>query len=280
MNQYENLVVENVQISSDIDSNMGITQYSGTAIVLACLSENRLALENYDNTGYRIHPGAVVACRLLEELIHLLHSKSICEIGCGVGVLGVYVLKRAQNIRSFLFTDGNPETLRICQQNVGRNYKGQLSDSIFFEQFVWGSQNNAVSALFQRLPVKHFDVVIGSELMYYNTDVYSLVGAVKSLLLDDEIGDSPTPGLFIHAHVFRKDGQENELIQSLALVMNWTSAEIPIETFISEQDLGHHPHWYNVRCLISAAPSVITGLLTSNPRWVVFKPIQNEESCG
>jgi hypothetical protein len=141
-------------------------------------------------------------------------------------------------------TDGNADVITIAQQNLenaGLGSRRGGSGRASAHTFSWGASMCSSSSTGEAgLRLGGFDVVIGSELTYYNTDMALLVATVQGLLSDYTAGSSGSgeggsgsgggavravSGLFIHAHIFRKEGQEEELIQCFAVV-GWDSAEV------------------------------------------------------
>lgn len=98
-----------------------------------------------------------------------------------------------------------------------------------------------------------FDAVIGSELMYYKTDVSLLSATVKDVL-------APL-GVFIHTHHFRVSGLQQDLLESMESVGLVTLECNPVE-FLGEEDKRHHPEWLQIKCLISTLPGQADKLLT------------------
>ena len=112
------------------------------------------------------------------------------------------------------------------------------------------------------MPHPAFDVVIGCELMYYNTDINLLITTVMKL--------TNKQGLFIHAHVFRAPSQEQKLIDCLA-ELGWATLEIPHKEFLTKLELEQHIEWRRVRPLVSGPLSTIQVLAVKYPTWRVFQ---------
>lgn len=131
---------------------------------------------------------------------------------------------------------------------------------------------------------KPFDVIIGCELLYYRTNVEELLSTVLYLTnsskstnnkkrniirtdnsngcksIDKTENTNYNSGLFIHSHIFRRIGQDRELINYLA-EYNWITVEIPICGFVDKNEIDEHPEWYNVHCLISGPKARIYSIL-------------------
>ena len=241
---------------------------------LQCLSSNSLA---GDSTGLRVYSGSHVAIRQLIHFPEFVQGKRVVELGSGTGVFGILGCHFSLPTKLVL-TDGEERSLAIIQQNI--EYYRQFIPSVMIvttcNVLKWGDQKDILKTLqFSSAPPssieqEYFDVVIGCELMYFNTDVDNFISTVMALTNKN--------GLFIHAHVFRAPGQEQQLIDCLA-AHNWASLEIPHKEFISTHELGQHIEWRRVRPLISAPVSVIQELAILHPTWFVFQEeIVYEES--
>lgn len=108
-----------------------------------------------------------------------------------------------------------------------------------------------------------FDIAIGSELMYYKTDVSLLADTVADILTPD--------GIFIHTHHFRVDGLEMELMQTMASIGLQTLECDPVE-FLTVEDRTYHPEWLHIKCLVSAPPTLSDLLLLDYPFLKLFRP--------
>lgn len=253
-----------------------IVQFSGGAFHNACLQANSKV---DDSTGLRIHSGAHVAIRFLLKYPLLVSNQRICELGCGTGVYGL-VGTRGGSLSSHLtLTDGNAETVNLALKNVQLLASTSSESKISCRKLLWGSMD-AVDELFHyyKLPKEtskkpylsdhpsnhdevdtpfsrethHYDVVIGCELFYYRTNIEELLFTVIELTRSD--------GIFVHSHVFRRIGQDLELIKYLQ-GHNWVTYEIPVEHFIDQEELDEHPEWYHVHCLVSGSIDRMNALL-------------------
>lgn len=257
-----------------------IVQYAGGAFHNACLQANSKV---DDSTGLRLHSGAHVAIRFLIKNPQLISNQHICEVGCGTGVYGL-IGTRGGSISSHLtLTDGNTETVNLANKNVQLLASISMESRITCKQLLWGSKD-AVNELFQyhkaprETPEKSspssqgsvyhdevnpnimgkthfFDVVLGCELFYYRTNIEELIFTVMEL--------TNSTGIFVHSHVFRRVGQDVELINTLH-GYNWVTYEIPVEVFVDQVELDEHPEWHNVHCLVSGSFDRMNSLIESD----------------
>ena len=82
--------------------------------------------------------------------------------------------------------------------------------------------------------------------------------------------------MFVHAHIFRTQGQDKELINYLK-AKEWTSAIIPLHSFLTTSDTDCNPAWLNVTCLISGRCEDIESLLLLHADWKVFASVNEDE---
>jgi len=282
----------NLQLEAlHIDENtiIELNQLSGSAFQDACLERN--SNENEDNTGLRVHYGAHVACLFLRHLTKLLHNKRICEIGCGVGLLGLFVLKHL-NIHSIVLTDGNESACKLASMNISRYLSTQCKDGLLNDRVsdfkgiseVCVQKLSWSAADITNIKSQHqFDVVIGCELMYYNTDLDALAWTVSQLLLDSRSGNNDNTsngsnGIFLHAHIFRRSDQEQDLIDVFKK-FGLVTFEVPINSFIDPGTLALHSEYFRVRSLLTAESDVITALTITYPELTIvpFSPTYNYE---
>jgi predicted nicotinamide N-methyase len=269
-----------------------IIQLSGEAFQCACLQANSMT---DDSTGLRIHGGAHVAVRFLLRHPHLIDDMKVCEVGCGTGVYGLIGTRGGTISAHLALTDGNSAAVAIALQNSDQLVSLMNSSKVSCEKLLWGSvdcvedflgsldtvlsqhrnevdeqsakvspTSSATLSMPDAIEIenvtcrkRHFDVVIGCELFYYRTNIDELLCTVLRLTNNN--------GLFIHSHVFRRSGQDVELIEYLRC-WNWITAEIPIQRFVDQDELDEHPEWFNVHCLVSGPTDKILALLSAENR--------------
>lgn len=236
---------------------------------IECLSSN---LARGDSTGLRAYSGVHVAIRSLVKYPSLVDDKNVIELGCGVGAFGLLGTRTA--IPNFImFTDGEQRAIEILQKNIDHVKPNTATGVVSKQLLPWGDVGLIQGALDKCQAccnTRKFDVVLGCELMYFNTDLDLLVNTVLSL--------TSNTGLFIHAHLFRAPNQENQLIQTLA-EYGWTTLEIPSKLFLAAQELDQHVEWRRVRSLVSGPIDSMDKLAMEFPDWIPFQEeIQYDES--
>lgn len=248
----------------------------------SCLSINSTIR---DSTGLRVYAGCHVMIRFLVAYgDELVRDKRVVEIGSGVGLLGLVGMSLTKP-RMLVCTDGELGALRIIDKNIDILYRDEplRQESTCSRQLLWGDDQMIADVLIS--PSSYcdpestsscsyscsmaFDVVIGCELMYYRTDIQSLVDTVLKLT-----GEG---GMFVHGHLFRAPNQEQHLIQCLR-VLGWDTVEAPVSEFIDATELNHHIEWYRVRCLVSAPSAVVSSLLATHSSWFVFEATSSHDA--
>lgn len=254
----DSFVLENIYIG---DECISLYQLPSKTFNEACNNVNN----NFeDNTGLRVYLGCFCCIQFLQKIKKFVMNKDVIELGCGSGALSLIGLRNLEPA-SITLTDGNQSAINLCKMNVelikplSNCQVLNLSWDESVENFGMKYNNN-----------KKFDVIIGSDLMYYSTDVGQLLKIMLSLTnLND--------GIFISAHVFRRSGQKQEMIDYLKM-NDWTTIQVPIEYVASHIDLLQHPDWYSTCCLISSSTNNIAKILIENPSWLLFK--EEDESEG
>lgn len=202
-----------------------------------------------DNTGLRIYTGANALIRLLGHCKDVCDGKCILELGCGTAAVSI-CLNSLYSTTLLIATDGNKEALEIAALNCCLN----CPEKIVCMPLSW-TLSVDINAVQQLCP--SFDVLIGSELMYYSVNVTELVTVVSTLSAPD--------GLFLHAHIFRKHGQFAELVRSFVAV-GWSTLLVDIDSFIAADELTDHPEWYSIKALVSGPPQALRRFEQACPR--------------
>lgn len=236
-----------------------VYQTSSSEYLDICLFKNS---NNDDSTGCRVYVGAHVLIRFLTSSIgfRLTNDRSVVELGCGTGIVGILGFK-LNHFRNIVISDGNSKACSITSLNLAKfNYQNDAS--IRCCNFPWTNSSALLSDMFESYNSGNpFDVVIGSELVYYRTDMELLIATV--------IGLTNFNGIFIHSHLFRDAEQEKLMIDTLKL-HEWITAAIPLHIFTTPEEIRIHPHWSNVCTLISGPDCMIRELIVNNPFWSEF----------
>lgn len=247
--------------------SLPIYQITQSAFNTACDSKRNASADNLgasDSTGKRIYSGTYVVIRFFHRIRELFSTeedaKSVVEIGCGTGTVGA-ILSRTCNLHRLLLTDGNTDTLTIAHKNMMRLSGCQVGVNVNIAPLYWPETiPNSVTihpeilSLFEKYNnAQPFDIVLGTELMYYTTDIAQLFSTFRQLT-----GHKHT-GIFFHGHVFRRSDQILEWLKETAKY-NYVTMEIPPNAILTRQELSEHPEWYRVRVLFTAHQSMVSTI--------------------
>jgi predicted nicotinamide N-methyase len=104
-------------------------------------------------------------------------GKSVCELGCGLGVVSILVAKMMCDFPSsqvVVATDGDDDTLALLQRNIDET---SVSSHCRAEKLCWGDHT-----LFLEKYEDGFDVLLGADIIYEAGQVASLMSTVAVLL--------------------------------------------------------------------------------------------------
>jgi hypothetical protein len=148
-----------------------------------------------------------------------------------------------------ILTDGNEETLGITVANITALLP-EL-DTVSAMRLSWGSVDDLEEV---RLGAcrSYFDVVLGCELMYYSTEVEAFVAVTTTL--------AGQHGVVLHAHIFRKHGQLEDLL-SCFIRAGYCTYTVDLESFIDKAELAEHPDWLSCRVLLSGDKIAVHTIL-------------------
>ena len=121
--------------------------------------------------GLHIWEAGIVLGRYVYFNTHLFENKKIIELGTGVGIVGISVLKYCK-AKSIEFTDYKEEILNNALANVKKNNAGKL-----------GICKGTILDWKDYGKVKEkYDVIVGSDLIYSGAPVVELASLMDKLL--------------------------------------------------------------------------------------------------
>eukprot|EP00455_Lapot_gusevi_P041598 TRINITY_DN4841_c0_g2_i1.p1 TRINITY_DN4841_c0_g2~~TRINITY_DN4841_c0_g2_i1.p1 ORF type:complete len:276 (-),score=41.00 TRINITY_DN4841_c0_g2_i1:172-999(-) len=212
-----------------------------------CSSENE-SFGQSCNTGLRVFAGASAMCWFLLRHSHLVLNKKVVELGCGCGLSGIMAARFAQEV---CLTDGQQTTLDLAAENTRNIAPCRVSTALFDWSSLQALDQSLESLRQQIEPI--FDVVIGTELMYFRVDVECMLRAAHSLMHDRS--------LFLMTHCNRlTDG--NQKLHDAARDLNMWVAFVPLLAFLSKEEIAKYG-WSNVECCVlgKGDPALMCELL-------------------
>jgi len=171
---------------------------------------------------------------IISWYITLLNMEYIIQSSAYRSLLLIFVASRVVRPNILYLTDGNPSSVELAAEN-GRS----LSQDCVSLKLDWENSEDFHTLLSSS--GRAFDVIVGSELLYYRTDPKVLVEALNRVATESAV--------FVHSHVIRVSGQGQELVSQLE-ASGWETYEIPID-LVAGEELAHHSEWHSARCLLS-----------------------------
>lgn len=228
-----------------------------------------------DSTGLRVYVGSNVFVRFLHAYASVIFAGDVerdgIELGGGVGLNTVALNRCNINFRSLICTDGNSRAVEIAKKNISIKTETSSGTMMSCAELLW-NELEVENFMAER---DRFQVVYGSELFYYQTDVESLIRTVLRLADKEQ-------GMFISTHIFRVDGQEELVIDSLRRIGGWEAYVVPIDAFVSNHELEGQPGWYNCRTLVCGSPALLENLISRGGKqtesWRAYSDVLKEES--
>jgi tRNA A58 N-methylase Trm61 len=157
----------------------------------------------------------------------------VLELGGGIGACGLLLAKHHE-AASIVVTDGEPMALEIAKKNrqrLGVEKNAQV------QQLLWNVDSSKVM---DQLGRQHsFDYVVGSDLLYYKTDVHALFATIASTC---------QTAAFLPAIV--RSQELPHRIFELAETYGFTVKTLEVSRFISEKHMDTIVAWYNIRFFV------------------------------
>jgi len=123
-----------------------------------------------DMSGKMLWPGSMVACEFIVNHQSWFQSKTVLELGSGVGLTGLVLSKICNSV---ILTDRNMDSLKLLKQNLSNNEVSNCS----CEQLEWG---NDLQQLKQKYP--NVDHIFGADIIYSPDTMPGLWETVNELL--------------------------------------------------------------------------------------------------
>ncbi|CAF0766654.1 unnamed protein product [Didymodactylos carnosus] len=173
-------------MANDCEQDWNHTDNNQTVII-----RQTTALLSQGNTGLSIWPSAIYLANYLMKNGYLLRNKQILELGSGVGILGLSLLKYIIDIRTFVFSDYSDHVLNLLRQNLSINFP-QL-DCCANNEWTIRSENDHTKVQieeldwnqYDKLTTDLYDLIIASDVIYDPSIIESLIKTLKKLLINN-----------------------------------------------------------------------------------------------
>ena len=188
----------------------------------------------WNSTGLKLWRSSHYLCQhLVNEEAELLQDENntnlrVLEVGSGLGRCGLLAHSLSHDNATTVLTDGDTDTLKQLRQNVSTNTSAG-DDTITCKQLLWGEQHAKDYLSQQPNGKKHFDLILGSDLIYVQSVIQPLFETVRTLLCTHENAK------FLMAHCSRREGNEVEL----SMVLDAAKEEgFEYEELIEDDDIS------------------------------------------
>ncbi|KAG8193464.1 hypothetical protein JTE90_023716 [Oedothorax gibbosus] len=163
-------------LSEQVDDNEGYFSYKINEVDTITLQENTSFVAE-STTGLQTWEASKYLSEWCIKNHFVLENKSILELGSGIGLLGITVLKFCSPSK-YMFSDKSWAVLNKLAANIKINFENADNLPIEQHQLVWTTMNDEDA---QRLLP---DVILGADLVYDADMIESLVHALKTTLLN------------------------------------------------------------------------------------------------
>jgi len=183
---------------------------SDSDIVLELKGFHEDSEQIWNSTGLKLWRSSHYLCQhLVNEEAELLRDENntnlrVLEVGSGLGRCGLLAHSLSHYNVTTVLTDGDTDTLKQLRQNVSKNTSAS-DEKITCKQLLWGEQHARNYLSQQSDEKKHFDLILGSDLIYVQSVIRPLFETVRTLLCTHENAK------FLMAHCSRREGNEVEL---------------------------------------------------------------------
>lgn len=139
------------------------------------------------STGQTEWPAGRLLCDFLQTAdgAALLRGKRTCELGSGLGLVGLVSAAVAGPKGSVLLTDGDDRCVARACANAQRNHKPGVDGNVSFAELRWGNRERDAAVLSAHGGC--FDVIVGGDIVYEAAHVADLFATVGRLLRRDGV---------------------------------------------------------------------------------------------
>jgi hypothetical protein len=213
----------------------------------------------FDGTGTRLYSGAKAFIRFSRTFPKIFDDCDIIELGAGIGACGLLLAKQQTTKGRVVVTDGEPVTVEIAKQNrellFGLKPEECNHDSklVHCQLLKWSEIPDQVIEQLSDVPSRvasisegpTFKYVIGTDLLYFKTDVKALVATALALLGNSE---KEQGAIFLPALI--RAAALGERLVELAAIHSLEISTLNIRQFTAEEHLESMVGWYNIHFLV------------------------------
>ena len=237
-----------------------------------CASDSPEFQRGTDATGLRVYSGAKVLCSLLlflmdasPEFLAAFPENHVLELGCGCALSGIFAAHFASRV---VLTDRESLSLAEANHRAAAARHPALEHRVEFCTLDW-SVEALDRVLSQR--ARGFDLILASELVYFNTDPDLLVATIARCL-----SSSSSSSLAIMSHLNRL--HDPTLLQAAIVKHGVSCIEVPLRLFLDEG----RPDYYmleNIQVLLLSLQPM--ERFAERFSWLVSKISQlvSDETC-
>lgn len=146
----------------------------GRCINFTCHGWKRDLGQTLSSTGLTLWRATEHMSEFIVENQPLFENKTICELGAGLGYLAILIDKIGVS-KKIVATDGDDDTLELLLSNIEKNQSTAQVSKLW-----WGQYDS-----FLEVNPERFDVVIGADIIYEESQIAPLIQTVNAILNDD-----------------------------------------------------------------------------------------------
>eukprot|EP01132_Coremiostelium_polycephalum_P001405 gene1405-1774_t len=174
---------------------------------------------DFDLTGQVIWPAAQVLTQyILKGNRGEYTNRKILELGSGVGVCGLFLARLGEKC---VLSDNNDVVMDLLQMNVRDScQRGYECSAVKLD---WGNETD-MSNVLKEYDDKGFDIIIGSDIVYWQSSIIPLFTTVSRLLSNSDNENN----CFILCYQSRS-GQTDKFLIQQSEIFGFTHEYIPID---------------------------------------------------
>ncbi|QDZ19934.1 S-adenosyl-L-methionine-dependent methyltransferase [Chloropicon primus] len=166
---------------------------------VSLVSISKEHMHSVHSTGLMLWDGAKALSEIISSCADDFKGKNVIELGCGCSPLSAIALS-ASGAASVAATDGNPEALKMLQDNLDMNSaKFDFMSSLSVRRLRWDSGEDLGG-----FSGKRYDAIVASDVLYIEEAIPALFQAAARLLAEE--------GYFLICYTPRRAIEEKALL--------------------------------------------------------------------